>query len=157
MELHSEPASFLRDATTCRVLNTTLCFKNHRFLDSSLSLSLSDILDVKNALDLYVTTGHIEDADGSCPRSLVYPMVDTASNLGILKHTNICNFQTPSSLYYVSPLSFVCFDMFCDFPIIGTIWICDMYPLDISHSHGQIHPFFIGKPSINGPSIPWLC
>ena len=24
------------------------------------------------------------------------------------------------------------------------------------HSHGT-SPFFIGKPSINGPSIPWLC
>ena len=30
-----------------------------------------------------------------------------------------------------------------------------IYPLVIEHSHGK-SPFLIGKPSINGPSIPWL-
>ena len=35
-------------------------------------------------------------------------------------------------------------------------WGWNTYHLVIYHSH-ETSPFLIGKPSINGPSIPWLC
>ena len=40
-----------------------------------------------------------------------------------------------------------------DFPI-KKLYIPSGY---LTVRHGKIHPFLIGKLSINGPSIPWLC
>ena len=43
--------------------------------------------------------------------------------------------------------------------ILSEVWLLNFlrsYHLVIKHSHGKSQ-FLIGKPSINGPSIPWLC